>query len=345
VTVSGDEMTVDLTEVGPQVNGFVNCGETAGRSGAEVAFKTLTTPGLRPVNDGAMRPLKIITAPNTVITADKTAAMRMWMVVPDTVVDTIWKAVTPIMPTRGPAGHHGALGAAGVYASVDPSSGRIIPRRGNERAGGITGGGWGAVHDADGQCATICINDGDTHAPPVEAGEAKASDLVLEHRLRTDSGGPGRFRGGLGAMQRTGSLAPAAVDANLERTRCAPWGVLGGKDGLPNRVAITRHDGRVETFRTGIIPPTRIDPGDSIMLAMGGGGGFGDPLDREPWQVLEDVRDEYVSLESAERDYGVVIAHPAARRYELNEQATEELRARRRANGGRAMHTVNGGRA
>jgi N-methylhydantoinase B len=331
VTVSGEEMTVDLSEVGAQVNGFVNCGETAGRSGAEVAFKTLTTPALRPINDGAMRPLKIVTAPNTVITADKTAAMRLWMVVPDTVVDTIWKALTPALPTRGPAGHYGVIGGAFVYASIDPSSGKVVPRHGNSMAGGITGGGWGAVHDADGQCATISVNDGDTHAPPVESGEAKTPDLVTEYRLRADSGGAGRFRGGLGAVQRVESLEPALVESVLERTRCAPWGVLGGKDGLANSFEIVRQDGRLETFRTGMVPPTRIDPGDGIRVSMGGGGGFGDPLDRESWRVLEDVRDEYVSVESAKRDYGVVIRHTERRRYELDDTATHELRTMRQA--------------
>jgi N-methylhydantoinase B len=327
VIVEGDELTVDLSEVGPQVNGFVNCGETAGRSGAEVAFKTLTTPTLRPINDGAMRPLKVITAPKTMVTADRTSAMRMWMVVPDTIVDTIWKALTPVMPQQGAAGHHGAICMANVRASFDPATGRTIPRRHNT-AVGMTGGGWGAIYNADGQCATIGVNDGDTHAPPVESGEAKAPEVVLEHSLRQGSGGAGRFRGGLGAMLRFESREAAIVDAYLERTQCRPWGVFGGREAETNTFAIERLDGSVEHFNIGMVPPTRVDSGDVIVLALGGGGGFGNPLEREVERVFDDVRNEYISIESARADYGVVVHRRRARRYELDELATAELRAR-----------------
>jgi N-methylhydantoinase B len=327
VIVAGDEMTVDLSQIGPQVNGFVNCGETAGRSGAEVAFKTLTTPTLRPINDGAMRPLKVITAPHTMITADKTSAMKMWMVVPDTIVDTIWKALTPVMPRQGAAGHHGAICMANVRASIDPVTGRAVPRR-NNSAVGMTGGGWGAVYNADGQCATIGVNDGDTHAPPVESGEAKAPEVVLEHSLRQDSGGAGQFRGGLGAMLRFESREEAIVDANLERTQCHPYGVFGGHEAATNEFAIERVDGSIQRFRIGMVPPTRISSGDIVVLALGGGGGYGDPLRREAGRVFEDVRNEYISIESARDEYGVVVHQRGPRDYELDEPATAGLRAR-----------------
>jgi N-methylhydantoinase B len=327
VIVQGDEMTVDLSEVGPQVNGFVNCGETAGRSGAEVAFKTLTTPTLRPINDGAMRPLKVITAPQTMVTADRTAAMRMWMVVPDTIVDTIWKALTPVMPHQGAAGHHGAICMANVRATIDPVTGRALPRRHNT-AVGMTGGGWGAVSSADGQSATIGVNDGDTHAPPVESGESKAPEVVLEHSLRQGSGGAGRFRGGLGAMLRFESRETAIVDAYLERTQCRPWGVFGGQEAATNTFAIERVDGSVEHFNIGMVPPTRVESGDVIVLALGGGGGFGDPLDRPIDRVFNDVRNEYISTESARADYGVVVHRRGPREYELDEPATTTLRTR-----------------
>src|SRR5262249_20428485 len=98
VTVAGDEMTVDLSEVSSQVTGYFNSGPTAGRSAAEVAFKSLTTPLLLPVNDGAFRPLKIVLPPGRVISATRPAAMRWWMTIPQTVVDTIFKAVAPAAP-------------------------------------------------------------------------------------------------------------------------------------------------------------------------------------------------------------------------------------------------------
>ena len=100
VTVAGDHMTVDLTDVSKQVAGFYNSGMTAGCSCAQVAFKCLTSPLDLPINDGSFRALDIVLPPGRVVSAVKPAAMRMWMTYPMTVVDTIFKALAPAMPSR-----------------------------------------------------------------------------------------------------------------------------------------------------------------------------------------------------------------------------------------------------
>ena len=97
VEVTGDEMTVDLTGVSPQVAGPYNSGATAGRSASEVAFKFLTTPLLLPINVGSFRPLKIVLPPGRIVSATKPAPVRTWMTVPMTVVDTIFKALAPAL--------------------------------------------------------------------------------------------------------------------------------------------------------------------------------------------------------------------------------------------------------
>src|SRR5260370_14543508 len=112
----------------------------------------------------------------------------------------------------------------------------------------------------------------------------------------------------------------------VERSLCAPFGVLGGNEAKANAVEIWRK-GRVERPRIARVNPTRIEPGESVASYMGGGGGFGNPLELPAEQVLSDVRNEYVSLDSAMKDYGVVITHPAPRSYQLDVQATEQLRA------------------
>jgi N-methylhydantoinase B len=95
--------------------------------------------------------------------------------------------------------------------------------------------------------------------------------------------------------------------SKLERTECAPWGLFGGKSALANRMSIVRRDGTVESFPTGKIPPTRLNPGDATLTEMGGGGGFGDPLERPVEAVLADVRSGYVSVSAAESEFGVVV--------------------------------------
>jgi N-methylhydantoinase B len=327
VEISGDDMTVDLSGVGPQVAGYFNSGRTAGHSAAQVAFKFITSPTLEPINDGSFRPVRVILPPGRVISATSGAPVRWWMQYPMTVIDCIFKALAPACPDRVMAGHHASLSGISPFAYIDPLTDQLLLQRAGSLGG--SGGGFGAISNADGQSATKCINDGDTHNHPVEAGEAKAPIVYMRRALRQDSGGAGRWRGGLGEVTEVQVLEPAMAQSQLERTLCPPWGLFGGGEALANRVGIRRNDGLIQRFRSGKVSPTRLESGEACITEMGGGGGFGDPLDREPWRVLADVHNEYVSLESARRDYGVVIRQ-THRLFELDEQATAALRAARR---------------
>ena len=324
VEVTGDEMTVDLTGVSPQVAGPYNSGATAGRSASEVAFKFLTTPLLLPINVGSFRPLKIVLPPGRIVSATKPAPVRTWMTVPMTVVDTIFKALAPACPDNVLAGHHADLAAPRTFG-LDPKTGRAFhfPQT-------LSGGGWGALHDRDGQNATFCINDGDTHNTPVEAGEGKGPILISYRRLRQDSGGPGKFRGGLGVAQEVRMLAPGSVLSAMERSQCAPWGLHGGKGAMANRFNIVRQDGSIQTLPTGkTAGHVALGVGDGFLVEVGGGGGFWNALQRDPEQVLADVRAGYVSLDAARRDYGVMI-HQHGRKFDLDNEATRELREERK---------------
>ena len=320
VEVRGEEMTVDLSGVSRQVAGPYNSGSTAGRSASEVAFKFLTTPLLLPINEGSFRPLKVILPPGRIVSATKPAPVRTWMTVPMTVADTIFKALARACSDNVLAGHHADLAAPRVFG-LDPKTGRSFhfPLM-------LFGGGWGALSDADGQSATFCINDGDTHNTPVEAGEGRAPIFVSYRKLRQDSGGPGRFRGGLGVAQEVRLLSPSSVQSAMERTICAPWGLHGGKDAMANRFSVVHKDSSIQKFSTGkTIGHVGLNVGEGFLVEVGGGGGFWSPLERDPERVLNDVRSGYVSLEAARRDYGVII-HQQGRRFELDGEATNTLR-------------------
>ena len=323
VTVEGETMTVDLTEVSRQVQGYFNSGPTAGHSAAQVAFKCLTSPLLLPINDGSFAPLRVILPPGRVVSATKPAAVRKWQTVPMTLVDTIIRALAPAMPRRVAAGHHADLVITDCYG-IDPRTGRLVVSAGN-----LQGGGWGAKHDSDGMSAVVCINDGDTHNSPVEASECKLPFVVEECVLRQDSGGAGRQRGGLGVRKVVRMTSEMRLNSHIERTRCAPWGLYGGDDALPNRLTIRRADGRVEQFPNGKTSALPLAPGDAFIAESGGGGGYGDPLERPAERVRADVVDGYVSPEAAHDRYGVVLA-PAT--LALDVPATERRRqALRRA--------------
>ena len=299
VTIAGEQMTIDLTDVGAQVPGYFNSGDTAGRSAAQVAFKCLTTPTLYPINDGSFTPLEIVLPPGRVISAVKPSAMRMWMTIPMTVVDTVFRAMAQCVPERTIAGHHADLCSATFYG-LNPRTGRFFTR-----GAGVTGGGFGAKHDEDGMSGTVCQNDGDTHNSPVEATESKIPLLIERYALRPDSGGAGRYRGGLGVERRIRVLSPLTVNTNAERTLCAPWGLLGGRAALPNQMQVQRAGGMIEDPKKhGKFDSIRLEPGDAMIVRTGGGGGFGDPALRDPTAVRRDVACGYVSREAAARDYG-----------------------------------------
>jgi len=114
----------------------------------------------------------------------------------------------------------------------------------------------------------------------------------------------------------------------MERTICAPWGLHGGKDALANRFSVLRKDGSTQRLPTGKTPGhVALEAGDGFLVEVGGGGGFWQPMERDPKRVLADVRSGYVSLESARRDYGVII-YQQGRRFELDMEATKALRDR-----------------
>jgi hypothetical protein len=196
-------------------------GPTAGRSACEVAFTCLTTPLVLPINEGAFRPLTIVLPPGRVVSATRPAALCWWMTTPQTVVDTIFKALAPACPERVIAGHHADLASGGAYGYIDPETGRIFA--GAYGSAGLAGGGWGAKLGEDGMNATVCINNGNTHNSPVEACEAKAPLLVVQRALRQDSGDAGKWRGGLGVTQAVRGLTPAMFDSRVERTLWPPW--------------------------------------------------------------------------------------------------------------------------
>ena len=319
VTVAGDRMTVDLTGVSKQVQGFYNSGITAGYSCAQVAFKCLTSALDLPINEGQFRALDIVLPPGRVVSAVKPAAMRMWMTYPMTIVDTIFKALAPALPHQVIAGHH-----------ADLCVGRINGRRPKDDSfyiylGGLIGGGWGAKYNSDGRNTVIAMNDGDTHNGPSEQVEAKYPLLVERYCLRPDSGGAGKFRGGLGAEQVVQARHPIRFSSLMERARCKPWGLFGGMSGSGNAVAVHRYGKTNEThFPSAKALNQVLQPGDAYIIRSGGGGGYGSPLERNLDTLEHDVRCGYVTREAAEKYYGAVFQSDSLA---LDIEATQARRA------------------
>jgi N-methylhydantoinase B len=317
VEVKGDEMTVDLTNVSEQVRGFYNSGITAGYACAQVAFKCLTSPTDYPINDGGFRNLKVIIPPGRVISAVRPAAMRWWMTFPMTVVDTVFKALAPAIPDRVIAGHHADLVVCMCHG-INPKTKEFFLS-----SFGPQGGGWGAKMTEDGVSGTVCINDGDTHNSPNEQTEVKAPVLVERYSLINDSGGAGKYRGGLGVDRVVRARVPMTFNTQIDRVHCKPWGLEDGREGMGNSVALELDGTWKDDFDNAKVLVAHLKEGEAFSLRAGGGGGFGNPFERPAERVAEDVRQEYVSVENARALYGVVVD---PKTFAVDEAATKRLR-------------------
>ena len=299
VIVAGDEMTIDFSEISDQVKGCINSGYYGGgRTCARVAFKYLIATD-EPANEGTFRPLKMILPEGKLLSAEPTAAMGLYSIPFPTVIDCIIKALEPALPQRVTGAHFG------TFSSLSFSGKRTdtgAPFKANDSGHG----GWGACATHDGAGPFRTMAHGDTRLIPIELQESMYPYRVEEFCLRQDSGGPGKWRGGLGFDKQYVLLAPCELWANFDRIGCPPWGVQGGKAAKSGQVLIFK-DGKQEAellYKTENCP---LQAGDRVRVATGGGGGYGSPSERPVELVQRDVIRGFVSLESARDDYGVVI--------------------------------------
>jgi len=194
-------------------------------------------------------------------------------------------------------------------------------------------GGWGGRNGKDGSNATAPIFGVGLAVQPLEAQERLCPVLTTGHEIRTDSAGPGRFRGGCGVEK--GAILREAEGTVMsymcDRARSITWGIEGGLPSIPHGVWLTRDGER--SFLGAVFSGVPCGPGDEFTRPSAGGGGFGDPLERDPQAVKEDVADGYVSIERAGKDYGVVVREVDAElaEFEVDEEATAAERERIRS--------------
>lgn len=313
VTIDGDDIQFDFTGTCDQVPGPVNCARGALSSAVKTAFKALVGPHDRG-NEGWFRPVEIVVPDGTVFSATPPTPVSWYFEAACFASELIWKALAPIAPDRYSAGSYLSL-CATVIAGSEPNSGDpfvlIEPHM----------GGWGAADGQDGTSALVGLMDGDTYNYSVELLEAKFPLLCRRYALNTEDGtGAGRYRGGYGTvrdyeMVANDSITYVSMGRSIER----PWGLDGGGKGTTNYVRI-KTDGAVQ--RGARVPSTAMAQGDVISIVTGGGGGYGDPLERPAEDVHADVIDGYLTAERAEAEYGVVIGGDGA----VDARASQALR-------------------
>ncbi|MGZ3358655.1 MAG: hydantoinase B/oxoprolinase family protein [Xanthobacteraceae bacterium] len=316
ITIRGSDMTIDLSGCSAERKAAINSRTYAG---ARVAYKALTGP-LDPVNEGSFRALKVVIPEGNIMMAKFPAPMSGWSAIVPTVVDTIVVALAKAMPDRVPAGHHGLLGGSVVFFGLHPKTKRRFIVQ------SIEGGGWGGRPFEDGESATVSVCQGDVRNGSIEGIELKCPVLVESRALRQDSCGAGKYRGGLGLDMKVRNLVEGKW--NFERTRrskCPPWGIAGGTAGEPGGNLLKLPGEKAFKWITGANIPVPLN--SLAIVRTGGGGGWGDPLERDAALVATDAAEGLISRRAAHELYGVVLRGSMS----LDESATQRLRDRLRS--------------
>ena len=315
VTIKGDEVIVDLSGSAPMVRGALNATRSFALATVYQAIMSAVSADI-PTTSGAFRPVTVVTKPGTVTHVVMPGASSMRGVTGFRMFDAVNGALAQLVPHRVSAAGEGGNSLA-IFAGTAPDGERFIYYE-------LVVGTWGARPTADGNdglsnpCATAANI-------PVEVAESEFPIMIERYGLVPDSGGPGRFRGGLAIERVWRSLAPTTtLQVRSDRQNHAPYGLSGGLEGGRSANLLTDGSGSHS------YPPmfsTVVESGTVFDHRMAGGGGWGDPLDREPDAVADDVRNEKVGAASARDHYGVVLCDDGS----VDAAATAGLRTTMRA--------------
>ncbi|MBI4320590.1 MAG: hydantoinase B/oxoprolinase family protein [Chloroflexi bacterium] len=320
VKIRGDSLEVDFTGTDGPATGGLNAPYAVTCTAVYYTLKAITDPEI-PSNSGTYRPIRISVPenslvnpkwPSPVVAGNHETSSR--------ILDVLLQALAPVLPDRVVAGLAGS--AYGVHlAGLDERRG--LPGR-EYIMGEPIHGGRGACLGADGINAirTGVVN---IRNQPVEVMEMRTPLVIEAEEVVTDSGGPGRWRGGC-ASRRVYRLAQGKGILTIiaDRESFGPFGLFGGQTGERCRLTMTSPQNERVLFSKFAGP---MEQGEVLLVQAAGGGGYGDPLERDLESVRKDLKNGYVSVDAAGQDYGVVVD---PRSGEVDLPATEKLRAKRR---------------
>ncbi len=327
MTIQGDRVIYDFTGSHPCIGSIYNSAFGATFSACVAGMKTFF-PDL-PLNSGLYRVIEIVAPQHSVVSAEWPVAVTGFLMPFEKIMNSINEMWSKIMPERAisctfnieyllTGGNDARSPSKPIFMFYD-----WLP------------GGWGGRNGRDGTNVMNASFGTGMMVQPVEGQERGAPILTTEYEAVTDSAGPGRFRGGVG-VRKTSLLREAentVISYICDRERAVVWGTQGGLPSMPHGLHIRRAGADRDTWLGSVFSDVPLGSGDLFSRPTAGGGGYGDPLDRDPDKVREDVADDYVSVERAARDYGVVleVIDRDLCDYAVDAEATERARATIRA--------------
>ncbi len=318
VTVKEDELIIDYTGTDKQVDGPVNAVLGVTLSGVYYVLRCLTDPSI-PMNAGCFRPIRVKVPKGCLMNPVPPAPVAGGNVeTSQRNVDVLLKAFSKIIPEKVCAACQGTMNNVCVGGLKDGKGEAWTFYE-------TIAGGFGGRHGMDGVDA-VHSHMTNTMNTPIEAIETIYPLRFLTYKLREDSGGPGKWRGGVGLERSWMLLASSAVLSVLaERTKIPPWGLFGGKPGAKGEYYLIKANGKRVKLKSKCT--VKMEKGDIFVVRTPGGGGYGKPFERNPELVLRDVINGLVSPESAQKDYGVVID---LKNMKVDWKSTKRLRLRRK---------------
>lgn len=305
LVVKDDEVIADWTDSDPQAKGPVNATFVVTAAASYSGLLHVTNKDI-PRNSGCYRPIRVVTKPGTVVNVRHPGpSVGGNTETHPHIQNVVIAALSQAIPERTAAAE-GASACNFLFGGFHPETGEYYTNY------HIDGSGWGATAYHDGN-NVLCPENGNCRNTPVEVLETKYPFLTLEYRLRPDSGGPGKYRGGLGSSRILRVLAPEiTVNALMDRTKTHAWGLFGGGQGATGCILVKKKgDTQFRTFSEafGTVSDSKftrivLKEGDEVMLQSPGGGGYGSPAERSLEAIEEDIRQGFISLEAARQVYG-----------------------------------------
>ena len=316
VTVDGSSMVIDYEGSSPQTASGMNSYINYTRSYSYAAVKCLTDP-LGPMNEGALRPITVKAPEGSFLNPRPPAGGGPRAIICYRTFESVLGALAPALPDR--------VAAAASHMANPTFGGWDRARKRRFVAYELVLSGTGARAARDGcEAMSWAFNAANI---PVEAQEANQPIVVERFELIGDSAGAGKFRGGCGVRRDLRLLGDEGKLTNLsDRQKFAPYGLGGGRPGKLGRTVM--NPGQDEQVVHGK-QSREFTYGDVVSFQQSGAGGYGDPYERDPQRVLDDVLDDYVSIDAARREYGVVITGTGAQ-LRIDHAATQDARRRSR---------------
>jgi N-methylhydantoinase B len=316
MVIEDNKILVDFTGTSPQSRGSVNCTRAVTLACTYYALKAVIDPEL-PSTGGTFKPVEVITPPGTIVNPNFPAPVSNANInTAQRVADVVLGVLAQAKPERVPAACSGSMSIFTI--------GGIDPRNGHYYSYVETyGGGQGAMFNQDGMDG-VHTNMTNTRNTPVEVIEIAYPLRVERYGLVPDTEGPGKFRGGMGLTREMTVLDHRpTISWGSDRHKLHPWGLKGGGPGETVNSWIETAEHGKEALPSKV---TRsVEPGTRIVLRTAGGGGYGPPLERDPMQVLEDIKQKLIDPVRARQEYGVVVNE----KVELNREETQALRKER----------------